>query len=180
MKIDRNNPLAGSSLKRTILELIPGVDRKADRLISNLSKLTLKTSRVSECRRREFVSTFEKRRSYREKLYERLRPKLDPSVRVAIDRMKEGQTINGSEKRRKTKLKRQKISKTTRGKTCAIDSSDAQGEQQSLNSLDWTSETGLDFSRRSSLKSSIFDIGLSRSGSPGPIHTEDPLSSIIR
>jgi hypothetical protein len=81
---------------------------------------------------------------------------------------------------RKTKLKRQMISQKTKGKTCAVDSSDAQGEQQSLNSLDWTSETGLDFSRRSSLKTSILDIGLSRSGSSGPNFTENALTSITK
>jgi hypothetical protein len=47
-------------LNRTILQVIPGVDQKTECLISNLSKLTLKTSQTSECGRREFVDTFEK------------------------------------------------------------------------------------------------------------------------
>ena len=112
MKIDRNNPLGGSMLNRAILQVNPGVDRRAECLIRNLSKLSLKTSRASECRRREFVETFEMRRNYPEKLYERLRPELDPSVTVAIDRIKEGQKMNGWGKIRKTK------SDTTVGLSC--------------------------------------------------------------
>ena len=45
--------------------------------------------------------------------------------------------------------------------------------------LDWSSDTGPDFSRRSSLKSSIFDLGLARGESPGPLFTENPLGSVI-
>ena len=40
---------------------------------------------------------------------------------------------------------------------------------------EWSSDTAADFSRRSSLKSSIFELGLSRVGSPGPTFTENPL-----
>ena len=94
MRVNKNDPLAGSTLHRTILEINPGEDRKAERLIRNLSKLTLKTNRTSEQRRIEFVDTFEKRRQNRQKLYERLRPKLDSSVREAIDRIKEEQKRN--------------------------------------------------------------------------------------
>jgi hypothetical protein len=75
---------------------------------------------------------------------------------------------------KKTKVKIQMISQIIRGKTCAMNSSDARGEQQSLNSFDMTSETGLDLDRRSSLKSSNLDIGLSKNESPEPIYTVNP------
>jgi hypothetical protein len=88
MKIDTGNPLANSNLSKTILQINPGVDRKAANQISNLNKLTKKTNKTSEYRRTVFTNAFESRRSQRQKLYERLWPKLDPSSRAAIDRFK--------------------------------------------------------------------------------------------
>ena len=165
MKVSKNDPLAGSTLPRTILEINPGEDRKAERLIKNLSKLTLKTNRTSEQRRIEFVNTFETRRQHRQKLYERLRPKMDSSVREAIDRIKEERKRNEFRTPKKKTIEKKKIIQKNKGST----KDNTQFEQQSVSSLDWTSETGLDLSRRSSLKSSILGIGLSRGGSPGPI-----------
>ena len=39
---------------------------------------------------------------------------------------------------------------------------------------------GQDLSRRSSLKSSVMEFGVSRAGSPGPTHTENPLGTLSR
>ena len=39
---------------------------------------------------------------------------------------------------------------------------------------------GQDLSRRSSLKSSVMEFGVSRAGSPGPTHTENPLGTLAR
>ena len=48
-------------------------------------------------------------------------------------------------------------------------------EEPAAATCDWSSDTVADLSRRSSLKSSIFELGLSRVGSPGPSFTENPL-----
>ena len=155
MRIDTANPLANSNLNRTILRINPGVDRKAENQISNLIKLTKKTSKTSEYRRKAFLNTFESRRTYRQKLYERLRPKLDPSTRVAIDRFKEEQRKKEWEKLKKLEALKQIHHQKTKGGSSFSESVDDKWDQQPSITLDWSSETGPDFSHRSSLKSTI-------------------------
>ena len=173
MKIDTGNPLASSNLSKTILQINPGVDRKAANQISNLNKLTKKANKTSDYRRKCFTNTFESRRSQRQKLYERLRPKLDPSSRAAIDRFKEEHRRKEWEKLKK--LEAEKYSSIKGGRSL----SESKDQQYSI-VLESSAENGQDFSRRSSLKSTILDIGVSRSDSPGPSYTENPLASILR
>ena len=59
--------------------------------------------------------------------------------------------------------------------TAAVRKLPERWEEPAAATCDWSSDTAADLSRRSSLKSSIFELGLSRVGSPGPTFTENPL-----
>ena len=175
MKMNTGDPLANSNLSRTILEINPGVDRKAAHKISTLNKLTRKRNKTYEFRRKTFTNTFELRRNHRQQLYERIKPKLDPAARVAIDRFKDE-----NRKKEWAKLKKLEVEKQNE-KYPRIKSGKYFPEikdQQLSAALE--SETGQDFSRRSSLKSTVLEIGISRSSSPGATFTENPLASIMR
>ena len=58
---------------------------KSGSQISNLNKLTKKANKTSEYIKKLFTNTFESRRSQRQKLYDRLRPKLDQSSSKPIE-----------------------------------------------------------------------------------------------
>ena len=176
--MDRGHPLAGSTLNRIILKTNPGEDLKAEKLIRQLNRLTIKSKLISEEKKGEFSNRFQSQSLRRKKLYEKLRPKLDPSVREAIERIKEKQKSKSKLSPKKVKPNRQNVVRKAK-QTPSVDGSiNTQYERQSVTSLDWTSDTGLDLSRRSSLKSSLLGIGVSRGGSPGPCFTENPLSSL--
>ena len=98
---------------------------------------------------------------------------MDPSSRAAIDRFKEEHRRKEWEKLKK--LEAEKYSSIKGGRSL----SESKDQQYSI-VLELSAENGQDFSRRSSLKSTILDIGVSRSDSPGPSYTENPLASILR
>ena len=172
-----DTPLDKTVLPITIVKINPGVDRQAEEQIKKLSKVAKKTDKSLDYRRKLFSTNFESRRHYRKNLYERLRPKLDPASRLAIDRFKAEDRKKEFEKLKK--LEGQKlIQHASRSKTGSY--KDDQSDHKSPSALDLSSDTGPDCSRRSSLKSSILEIGISRCESPGPSFTENPLGSLNR
>ena len=80
------NPLANSTLKNTIFNLNPSVDRQTQAHLSKLSKIAIKENRSSEVKQKGFLATFESRRTKRKKLFEKLKPKLDSASRNAIEK----------------------------------------------------------------------------------------------
>ena len=172
MGINTEDPLANSNLSRTILQTNPGVERKTANQLSNLTKLNKKRNKTCEYRKKVFTNTFETRRTRRKELYDRLRPKLDPAARLSIDRFKEEHRRKEWAKLKKLETERQseKHSKIGRGKK-VHDNKD----QHQNSVLDQTSDSAQDLSRRSSLRFRV-----SRSSSPGPTFTENPLASITR
>ena len=88
----RKDPLAASKLAKTILKTNPGIDRVASEKLDVVDKLSLKKSKVSDHQRKLFTNKFESRRRKRSSLYDRLKPKLEPSSRALIEKYKtEGQ-----------------------------------------------------------------------------------------
>ena len=195
-----DNPLIHSKLTQTILKINPGVERQSQATGLKLNKLIRKSMRSQELDRKQFRKVqlfdfltfydlhlcihssiivftyilfitrndFEVRRIKRQKLYEKLRPKLNDVTRTKIEKTKED--------RRKKDLEKQKLKETERALrgTAAVKKVTEKWEEAPA-TCDWSSDTAADFSRRSSLKSSIFELGLSRVGSPGPTFTENPL-----
>ena len=180
----KTDPLANSKLTETILKINPGVDKQAQLQSAKLAKLIKKSGRTSDFHRKSVKNDFESRMEYRKKLYDKMRPKLDDATRARIDKIKEKERKKEAEKLKKEEAERllRRRSSVRKGE----DQSRWQTEPQAPGhgghgpgppTLDWSSDTGPDFSRRSSLKSSIFDLGLARSESPGPLFTENPLGS---
>ena len=172
------NPLVHSKLTQTILKINPGVERQAEAKGLKLSKLMRKSVRSSELARKQFRNDFEARRQKRQKLYERMRPKLDELSRMKIEKTKED--------RRKKEAERQKMREAEAALRAGgavvrklVGKMAEKWEEPTAvtggETIEWSSDTAADFSRRSSLKSSIFELGLSRVGSPGPTFTENPL-----
>ena len=168
-----NNPLATSDLPTTILKTNPGVDKKTRTNLEIASRLANKANRSSEYRRKLFGSNFEQQRNRRKKLYDRLKPKLVPSSRNAIEkykielRKKEEETFKHLKALRKNRLMGNRITNT---------SSSPENVENVAAALESSSEAERNLSRRSSLRSSILEMG--GSGSPGPVHTENPLGGL--
>ena len=156
MKIS-SNQLGSSDLSKTILRVNPAVDRKSKRTLEIVTKLQFKDNRFAENRHKRFLATFEQRRKKQQKLFDRLKPKLDPSVRLAIDEYKE-------------ECKKQELDGTKGTKS---------GAWHKKARTDLSKEAGID-SRRSSLKSSILEVTHSRKGSTVSSHTDDPLASLSK
>ena len=172
------DPLVHSKLTQTILKINPGVERQAEATELKLRKLIRKSVRSSELARKQFRNDFEARRLKRQRLYEKMRPKLDDLTRMKIEKTKED--------RRKKEAERQKMKEAeaalraggTVVRKLVGKMAEKWEEPTALaggEHAEWSSDTAADFSRRSSLKSSIFELGLSRVGSPGPTFTENPL-----
>ena len=172
------NPLKHSKLTQTILKINPGVERQAEATELKLRKLIRKSARSSELARKQFRNDFEARRQKRQKLYEKMRPKLDDLTRMKIEKTKED--------RRKKEAERQKMKEAEAAMRAGgavvrklVGKMAEKWEEPvalaGAETAEWSSDTAADFSRRSSLKSSIFELGLSRVGSPGPTFTENPL-----
>ena len=81
MKTSGNNPLASSDLPETILKTNPGVDKKTKISIALSNRLATKINRSTDYKRKLFCLNFEQNRNRRNKLYERLKPKLSSSSR---------------------------------------------------------------------------------------------------
>ena len=183
----KTSPLVHSKLTETILKINPGVDKQAEAQSIKLSKLIKKSTRTAEFNKKVFRNEFTSKMEQRKKLYDRLRPKLDEGVRSKIDKIKEKERKKEIEKKRKEEaekllLKRQNIKKGVNG-DLHENRIDNWGNDHTpgAGTIDWSSDTGPDFSRRSSLKSSIFELAIAPSGttSPGPTFTENPLGSVI-
>ena len=184
----KTNPLSNSKLTETILKINPGVDKQSEMQARKLTKLMKKSTRSSDFAKKCFKNDFEVRMEQRRKLYDKLRPKLDEASRTRIDKIKEKERKKELErlkiKEAEKLLRRQQSMKKTGGD---VQREPKLGDKWETNqdhdhtpgTLDWSSDTGAALSRRSSLKSSIFELGISRTGSPGPGHTENPLGSII-
>ena len=181
------NPLENSKLTETILKINPGVDKQSEIHAKKLTKLMKKSARTADFAKKCFKTDFEARMDHRRKLYDRLRPKLDEESRTRIDKIKAKER-----KKELERLKVQQAEKLLRRQSTHVkrvgngygdgkeDKWDQGQDQMGPATLDWSSDTGPDLSRRSSLKSSIFELGISRTSSPpGPLHTENPLGSII-
>ena len=100
------NPLIHSKLTHTILKINPGVEHQARAMDHKLTKLIRKSARSSELDRKQFRNDFDARRQKRQKLYEKMRPKLDEVTRTKIEKSKE--------ERRKKELEKQKLRETGR------------------------------------------------------------------
>ena len=96
---------------------------------------------------------------------------------ISIDRFKEEQRRKEWAKLKKLETERQSEKNSKIGRVKKVHDNKDQ-HQNSV--LDQTSDSAQDLSRRSSLKSTIFEFGVSRSSSPGPTFTENPLASITR
>lgn len=181
------DPLANSKLTETILKINPGVDKQAKVQSAKLEKLIKKSARTSDFHRKSVKNDFDSRMEYRKKLYDKMRPKLDDATRARIDKIKEKERKKEAEK-----LKKEEAERLLRRQSGVRKVEDHSSRWQTEHgapghgghgpgppTLDWSSDTGPDFSRRSSLKSSIFDLGLARGESPGPLFTENPLGSVI-
>ena len=168
----RKDPLAASKLAKTILKTNPGIDRVTSEKLDVVDKLSLKKCKMSDHQRKLFVNKFESRRRKRSSLYERLKPKLEPSSRAMIEKYKTG----GPKTERPVPLTVLKTSSSQQDKPVAPNHDeydhDIENGENCVTSLDET-ETQ-DLSRRSSLHSSILEV--TRSGSPDVSeHTENPL-----
>ena len=180
----KTDPLANSKLTETILKINPGVDKQAQLQSAKLAKLIKKAGRTSDFHRKSVKNDFESRMEYRKNLYDKMRPKLDDATRARIDKIKEKERKKEAEKMKKEEAERllRRRSSVRKGEDHSKWETEPQAPGHGGNgpgppTLDWSSDTGPDFSRRSSLKSSIFDLGLNRSESPGPLFTENPLGS---
>ena len=87
MKI-RKDPLAASKLAQTILKTNPGIDRVTEEKLDAAKKLNMKKIKMSEHQRKLFINKLESRRKKRSALYNRLKPKLEPSTRSIIEKYK--------------------------------------------------------------------------------------------
>ena len=87
MKI-RKDPLASSKLAQTILKTNPGIDRVTREKLDAAKKLNMKKIKMSEHQRKLFINKLESRRKKRSALYNRLKPKLEPSTRSIIEKYK--------------------------------------------------------------------------------------------
>ena len=92
------NPLIHSKLTHTILKINPGVEHQARATDHKLEKLVRKSARSSELERKQFRNDFEARRLKRQKLYEKMRPKLDEVTRTKIEKSKEKERKNWRDK----------------------------------------------------------------------------------
>ena len=84
----RKDPLAASKLAKTILKTNPGIDRVTNEKLDIVDKLNLKKCKMSDHQRKLYAAKFESRRKKRTALYDRLKPKLEPSVRSLIEKYK--------------------------------------------------------------------------------------------
>ena len=87
MKISKD-PLAASKLAKTILKTNPGIDRVTYEKLDVVDKLNVKKCKMSDHQRKLFLTKFENRRRKRNALYDRLKPKLEPSARNYIEKFK--------------------------------------------------------------------------------------------
>lgn len=185
----KTDPLANSKLTETILKINPGVDKQAQLQSAKLAKLIKKSARTSDFHRKSVKNDFDSRIEYRKKLYDKMRPKLDDASRARIDKIKEKERKKEAERlkkeeaerllRRQSSVRKGGDDHPSRWQTEPSAPGHTGGHGPGPPTLDWSSDTGPDFSRRSSLKSSIFDLGLARGESPGPLFTENPLGSVI-
>ena len=155
----------------------PGVARAAQQEAAIVSRLLGKAARSQEHRRKIFVANFEARGARRKKLFARLRPKLEPGARASIEKFKEELRVQEAERRRKLAVR----SLGLRGlDSQASPDTHHTWEKHPATAVNHTGDMGYDLSRRSSLKSSVMDLNQSRSGSPGPGFTENPLQALRR
>lgn len=185
----KTSPLAHSKLTETILKINPGVDKQAEAQNVKLSKLMKKSTKTAEFNKKVFRNEFTSRMEQRKKLYDRLRPKLDEGVRSKIDKIKEKERKREVERKRKEEAEKLLMKKQNGKRGANGDLHENRIENwgnehthtTGAGTIDWSEDTGPDFSRRSSLKSSIFELAIAASGttSPGPTFTENPLGSVI-
>ena len=167
------DPLATSTLKNTILHLNPSVERNTQAQLYRASKLAIKENRSSAYRNKMILSTFDARRNKRKRLFEKMKPKLEPASRNAIEKYK---IEYRKQKEENTKKSTNQNFDKTNQRIRSPESEEEQWEKQPPTAVDNESEEEHD-SKVSSLKSSILD-DQSRGGSPGPSFTEDPLSDL--
>ena len=179
MKI-RKDPLSASKLAQTILKTNPAIDRVTGEKLDVADKLNLKKSKMTEHQRKQFLNKFESRRKKRSALYDRLKPKLEPSTRSVIEKYKvEAKKAKGAiaplnlvkaSSFQKAKQQQQQ------GKLMSQPSVEFGNNEDNLVTSCEETETQ-DLSRRSSLRSSILEV--TRSGTPEVSdYTENPLGGI--
>ena len=172
MKI-RKDPLAASKLAQTILKTNPGIDRVTGEKLDAANKLNMKKIKMSEHQRKQFLNKLESRRKKRDALYNRLKPKLEPSTRSAIEKYKlESKKTKGAIAPHTLMMKTfpSKQSKHQKGNLVSQPSIEFGNMEENLVTSYEETETQ-DLSRRSSLRSSILEV--TRSGSPDVSECED-------
>lgn len=173
MKI-RKDPLAASKLAQTILKTNPGIDRVTGEKLDAANKLNMKKIKMSEHQRKLFLNKLESRRKKRDALYNRLKPKLEPSTRSAIEKYKlESKRTKGANNAPHTLMMKtfpSKQSKHQKGNLVSQPSIEFGNMEENLVTSYEETETQ-DLSRRSSLRSSILEV--TRSGSPDVSENED-------
>lgn len=162
----KKDPLSGSKLARTILKTNPGIDRVTGEKLSIVDKISSKKVKVANHQIKTFVNRFECRRVKRQSLYERLKPKLEPSARNAIEKYKVEARLTKVTKPLtllKTNTKKHKVEhRQSLEQPEQITNID---NENCLTSLEESEDIqgGQDLSRRSSLRSSL--LGATRTGS---------------
>ena len=172
MKI-RKDPLAASKLAQTILKTNPGIDRVTGEKLDAANKLNMKKIKMSEHQRKLFLNKLESRRKKRDLLYNRLKPKLEPSTRSAIEKYKlESKRTKGAIAPHTLMMKTfsSKQLKHQKGNLVSQPSIEFGNMEENLVTSYEETETQ-DLSRRSSLRSSILEV--TRSGSPDVSEYED-------
>ena len=163
MKI-RKDPLAASKLAQTILKTNPGIDRVTGEKLDAANKLNMKKIKMSEHQRKLFLNKLENRRKKRSALYNRLKPKLEPSTRSAIEKYKVESKMAKGALAPHTMMKSfpSQQPKHPKGNLVSQPSIEFGNMDENLVTSYEETETQ-DLSRRSSLRSSILEV--TRSGS---------------
>ena len=171
MKI-RKDPLAASKLAQTILKTNPGIDRVTGEKLDAANKLNMKKIKMSEHQRKLFLSKLENRRKKRSALYNRLKPKLEPSTRSAIEKYKVESKMAKGAIAPHTMMKSFQSQQPKHQKGHLVSQPSIEFGNMDENLMTFYEETETqDLSRRSSLRSSILEV--TRSGSPEVSEYED-------
>ena len=160
-------PLSSSKLARTILKTNPGIDRVTSEKLEAVDKISSKKSKIANHQIRLFVNKFEGQRSKRTRLYDRLKPKLEPNSRNSIEKYKIEARLSRETKSTLTLIKTSKKKPSSSTKPFNVDQFPDDEDNYAAN-IDENCPTSFDeteeihetvdmLSRRSSIRSSILE-----------------------